>query len=288
VDHAGNRIPPLTDHLTDLHLHSTASDGARSPAEVVQQAARVGLTTIALTDHDTVGGYTAAVTAAAALGVRVMSGTELSVRVPWGEMHLLAYGFDPTDHALLAFMARATGHRRDRGQAMAAALGRLGVPVTFDDIEAQAIGAPIGRPHVARALIEKRVVASLDEAFDRFLGRGRPAYVPKALPSVEEATSAIRAAHGISSAAHLKDRGTRQSLGALKAQGLDAVEVRHPSHGPVTRKEIERLALDLDLLRTGGSDWHGQTAVGPAHGTIGAERVPDAWVHAIDQAVQAR
>src|SRR5262249_42677114 len=158
-----------------------------------------------------------------------------------------------TDAALLDFMARATTKRRDRGRAMAAALARLGVLVTFDDIEAQAAGAPIGRPHVARALIDKRVVATLDEAFDRFLGRGRPAYVAKALPSVEEATGAIRTARGISSAAHLKDRGTREVLGVLKAQGVDAVEVCHPSHGPVTRKEIERLAVELGLLRTGGS-----------------------------------
>jgi predicted metal-dependent phosphoesterase TrpH len=241
-----------------------------------------------LTDHDTVGGYAAAVAAARPLGVRVLSGTELSVRVPWGEMHLLGYGFDPTDEALLAFMARATVHRRDRGHAMAAALGRLGVPVTFDDIEAQATGAPIGRPHVARALIEKRVVGTLDEAFDRFLGRGRPAYVPKALPSVEEATSAIRAARGISSAAHLKDRGSREALSALKGQGVDAVEVCHPSHGPATRRDIERFAVELGLLRTGGSDWHGQTVVGPSHGALGAERIPDEWVRAIDQAIEAR
>jgi hypothetical protein len=241
-----------------------------------------------LTDHDTVGGYAEAVATAAPLGVRVMPGAELSVRVPWGEMHLLGYGFDPADAALLAFMGRATGDRRERGRAMAAALGRLGVPVTFDDIEAQATGAPIGRPHVARALVEKRVVGTLDEAFDRFLGRGRPAYVPKSLPAVEEATSAIRAAHGISSAAHLKDRGTKDALRALKAQGVDGVEVCHPSHGPVTRRELERVAVELELLRTGGSDWHGQAAIGPSHGALGAERIPGEWVRAIDRVIQSR
>ncbi len=288
MDDAGNRLPPLTDLATDLHLHSTASDGALSPSEVVRHAAHAGLRAIALTDHDTIAGFSEAVGAAEPLGLRIISGTELSVKVSWGEMHLLAYGFDPQDAPLLAFMARATSLRRERGQSMAAALARFDVPVSFDDIQAQATGAPIGRPHVARALIAKKVVSSIDEAFDRFLGRGRPAYVPKVLPSVDDATATIRAAGGISSAAHLRDRGTRTALQELKGRGLDAVEVRHPSHSPSTRKEIERLAGELGLLRTGGSDWHGEGAVGPSHGTIGAERVPDQWVVAIDEAVRAR
>jgi predicted metal-dependent phosphoesterase TrpH len=203
-------------------------------------------------------------------------------------MHLLAYGFDPTDEPLLAFLRRASELRRDRGQTIVAALTKLGVSIGFDDVLTQAAGAPIGRPHVARALIARRVVGSLDEAFDRFLGRGRPAYVPKALPSVPDATALVRAAGGICSAAHLKDRATREALVALKADGVEGIEVRHPSHSPASRAGLERQVRGLGLVPTGGSDWHGESAVGPSHGMIGAERIPLEWVAGIDAAVAAR
>jgi predicted metal-dependent phosphoesterase TrpH len=232
-----------------------------------------------------VAGFAAASTAAVPLGLRVMPGTELSVKAPWGEMHLLAYGFDPADQPLLDFLRRATELRRERGRAIVAAVAKLGVPLTFDDVLAEATGAPIGRPHVARALITRRVVTSIDEAFDRFLGRGRPAYVPKTLPTTAGAAEIVHAAGGICSAAHLKDRATREGLLALKRDGVDAIEVRHPSHSPAARPELERLVRSLGLVPTGGSDWHGESAAGPSHGTIGAERIPRDWVAAIDAAV---
>jgi hypothetical protein len=124
-------------------------------------------------------------------------------------------------------------------------------------------------------------VASVGEAFERFLGRGRPAFVPKTLPPFGEVAALVRRIGGVSSAAHLGLRGTREALGRLRADGLDAVEVHHPSHRAPTRRRLDRLAGELGLLRSGGSDWHGADDVSPSHSTIGSEAVPLEWVDAI-------
>jgi len=282
VDLCRTGIPPLN-QTADLHLHSTASDGSLPPAAVVRLGAEAGLAAIALTDHDTVGGIAEARAAGAKLGVKVVAGCEFSVKVEWGEMHLLGYLLPERNPELLATLDRMRAGRADRGMAMVEAIRRIGFPIEVADVERAAAGAPIGRPHVARVLMQQKVVRSFDEAFDRFLGRGRPAYVPKVLPELSEITGLIRRVGGVSSAAHLRDRGSRSLLPSFREQGLDAVEVRHPSQSGPVRAELERAAEIIGLLKTGGSDSHGEAAVSPSHSVVGGERVPMAWVAELER-----
>jgi predicted metal-dependent phosphoesterase TrpH len=268
----------------DLHLHSSASDGAFPPATVIRRAAAAGLSAVALTDHDTLAGVPAAADAGEHLGVRVVSGCEFSVAAPWGEMHVLGYFLPSGSAALEGFLAECRADRERRGRAIVARLHRVGVALGEDDVLAEAEGGAIGRPHVARALVRRGHVSTVGEAFDRFLARGRPAFVDKTLPTFAAVAALVHQVGGVVSAAHLKERGTRTFLLTLRAQGLDAVETRHPSHDPDQRARLTDLALELGLLRTGGSDWHGESIGDEDHGTIGSEQVPLAWLERLEAA----
>ncbi len=262
----------------DLHLHSTASDGSLAPQAVVRRALAAGLSAIALTDHDTVGGIPEAVEAGERLGVRVVAGCEFSAAAPWGEMHVLGY-FLPSDSPLLeAFLERCRADRVRRAQAMVEQLQRLGVCLSFDDVLHESDGGAVGRPHVARAIVRQGGAIDLGDAFDRYLGRGRPAFVEKTLPAFHAITELVHAVGGLVSIAHLKERGSRTFIEQLKGQGLDAVETRHPSHDPDLRARLTDITLKLDLLRTGGSDWHGDPEPGVTYGTIGSQQVPIEWL----------
>ncbi len=229
----------------ELHCHSTASDGIYPPDEVVTRAHAAGVRILALTDHDTLDGLPVALEAGARLGVRVIAGCEFSVQVPWGEMHLLGY-FLPVGHAPLEqFLATTREDRARRGADMAARLQGLGLAVDVADIEAEADGGAIGRPHVARALLKRGQVATVQEAFDRYIGWGRPGFVEKKLPAFRDVAELVHGCGGVVSAAHLKDRGSRSNLTLLKGQGLDAVETRHPSHDPDARARLTDLAQAL-------------------------------------------
>src|SRR5213592_1764853 len=176
---------PITPHI-DLHCHSTASDGECAPAEVARRARQADLTAIALTDHDTTDGVSAAADEGARLGVRVVPGCEFSVKAPWGELHLLGYFLPLGDAALEAFLRETRAARRRRGEQIVAKLQDLGVPIALSDVDAQAKGGAVGRPHVARALVECDACDSTSDAFGRYLGRGRPAYVEKPLPRLSD------------------------------------------------------------------------------------------------------
>lgn len=285
MDGARIGVPPLTlpaQPTVDLHLHSTASDGNLEPGDVVTHAARAGLSAIALTDHDTLGGVAAAEAAGQKLGVRVIGGCEFSCAAPWGEMHVLGYFLPPTSAALDAFLAGCRADRVRRARAMVDKLQRLGIDLTFDDVQHASGGGAMGRPHVARALVSKGVTADVNEAFDRFLGRGRGGFVDKVLPPFRDVAKITHAVGGIVSAAHLKDRASRPLLERFQAEGLDALEVRHPSHSPEVRERLGLLARELGLLPTGGSDWHGDLTGEGQHGTIGSQEVPAAWLDAIE------
>jgi predicted metal-dependent phosphoesterase TrpH len=250
---------------------------------VVARAAAAGLVAIALTDHDTVAGVPAAIAAGERLGVRVVSGCEFSTAAPWGEMHVLGY-FLPTDSPPLeSFLERCRADRLRRARAMVDRLRGLGVVLDLDDVLRQARGGAVGRPHVARAIVLGGGAAGMSEAFDRYIGRGRPAFVEKVLPTFAQVVELVHSVRGIVSLAHLKDRGTRTFLERLKGEGLDAVETRHPSHDPDTRARLTDIALALGLLRTGGSDWHGDPEPGESHGTIGSQEVPAEWLDRLDQ-----
>ena len=266
----------------DLHVHSTASDGSLAPAAVVKRAMGAGLRAIALTDHDSLGGLPEALAAGERFGVRVIGGCEFSAAAPWGEMHVLGY-FLPSDSAELdAFLERCRADRVRRARAMVEQLQRLGVELSFEHVLHESGGGAVGRPHVARAIVRHGGAIDPNDAFDRFLGRGRPAFVEKTLPAFRAITDLVHQAGGLVSVAHLKERGTRAFIERLKGEGLDAVETRHPSHDPDLRARLTDIALKLGLLRTGGSDWHGDPEPGVTHGTIGSQAVPREWLDRLD------
>ncbi len=267
----------------DLHLHSTASDGAHEPADVVRRAAALGLAAVALTDHDTLDGLPAALAAGQAAGIRVIGGCEFSVAAPWGELHVLGYFLQPGATALEAWLARVRADRARRGTEIVERLRELGLAVTLDDLLEEARGGAIGRPHVARALVRRGLVRDQQAAFDRYLGWGRPGFVAKRLPSFREVADLVHAAGGVVSAAHLKERGTRAALAALHQEGLDAVEVRHPTHDPDVRARLAGLARELDLAPTGGSDWHGDEDDMDPSARLGGQRVPLAWLEDLER-----
>lgn len=264
-------------------MHSTASDGAVTPGEVVRQAGARRLAAIALTDHDTVAGLAEAIAVGEAVGVRVIAGCEFSVAARWGEMHLLAY-FLPLGHLELeAFLRDQRSKRAVRAREIVARLNRAGVELTEAEVLRQAESAAVGRPHVARTLIARGVVPSLEDAFTRYIGSGRPAFVPKQLPPVGEVADLVRQVGGVSSAAHLGDRATRATLKELKEAGVTGVEVLHPAHDAPTTARIRELARRLDLLPTGGSDWHGDAAGASQRAPLGALNVPAAWLTAMER-----
>ncbi len=263
-------------------MHSTASDGSLPPEQVIALAASAGLAAVALTDHDTVSGVPAAVAAGSRLGIRVVSGCEFSVLAPWGEMHVLGYFLPEGSPELDEFLARCRADRNRRGMEMVRLLRQLGVAIDEEAVLAESAGGALGRPHVARALRKAGVVRTLDEAFDRYLGRGRPAFVDKVLPTFSSVAALVHRLGGVVSAAHLKDRGNRTTLVRLRADGLDAVETRHPSHDADTRTRLTDLVLALGLGRSGGSDWHGDAADGWNHGALGSQEVPLEWLDQLE------
>ena len=270
--------------FVDLHAHSTASDGSRSPTELVAAAKAGGLAAIAVTDHDTMDGVDEAIAAGRTAGVRVVPGVELSATDGEREVHLLGLHVrhaDALDDALRTFRER----RQSRALEIVAKLNQLGIPVTFDDVIARAGNAAIGRPHLARVLIEGGWARDSRDAFDRYLGAGRPAYVPKHRLSVADAVALVHAGGGLAVLAHPGGEGRREVIERYAALGLDGVEVRHPGHNAEDIRRLAALAAFFDLVPSGGSDWHGASE-GPR--VLGVMRVPIAWLEAQDARVDSR
>lgn len=267
----------------DLHCHSTASDGEYPPAEVAHRAKAAGLAAIALTDHDTTAGVPEATRAAGPLSVRIVPGCEFSVKAPWGELHLLAYFLPTEDTRLEAFLAGTRSARRRRAEQIVGHLRRLGVEIEVDDVERVAAGGALGRPHVARVLVERGVSMDMNDAFGTYLGRGRPAYVEKPLPTLEQVTNLVHAVGGIVVAAHLGDHGSEGQIRQFQEQGLDGLEVRHPSHSPATERRLTAVAQRLGLAISGGSDWHGDADFGDSHAPLGGMDVPFEWLERLEE-----
>jgi predicted metal-dependent phosphoesterase TrpH len=270
--------------FVDLHSHSTASDGSKSPSAVVAAAKNAGLTAIALTDHDTMAGVAEATAAGERVGIRIVPGVELSAVDDDREVHLLGLHIH-RPHVLDDALRTFREARETRARRIVEKLNAIGVAISFDDVLARAGDAAIGRPHVARALIDGAWARDSRDAFDRYLGAGRPAYVPKHKLSVSDAIALIHAGGGIAILAHPGAEGRRDALERYAALGLDGVEVRHPGHTAEDMNRLGALAGFLGLVPSGGSDWHG-AADGPR--VLGVMRVPAAWLERQDERVEAR
>ena len=263
----------------DLHLHSAASDGTDAPAELVRKAKALGLSAIALTDHDTLRGLPEARIAAHDLGLELVPGCELSTATPYGEMHLLAFWPDETPEAEAALEGQVKNRQR-RNLKILARLTELGISITEDEIAAEAGGKIIGRPHIAAALLRRGVVRNRPEAFARFLGKDGAAYVPRELLSPREGLALLRSLGAVTAVAHpLLLRAPlawlRQCLGELAVAGLDALEAYHSEHSAVQVRQIVDMAATHALLLCGGSDYHGQNKPDVAMGAgRGGLRVP--------------
>jgi 3',5'-nucleoside bisphosphate phosphatase len=260
----------------DLHTHSSVSDGTEPPAVVIRRGAEAGLDVIALTDHDTVAGQREA---AGALppGMVLLPGAELSCRLEGHSVHLLAYLFDPEHDELAGEMAEIRESRLFRARAMVDKLAGLGVPVTWEQVSEIAGGGVVGRPHVARAMIDAGVVASIDEAFTpEWIGPGGPAYVSRYALDPARAIRLVSAAGGVTVLAHPRGAGRGWQIPAdviaeLARAGLTGIEINHPQHDERERGRLGELARTLRLIPSGGSDDHGALT---GH-RIGSETAPD-------------
>jgi predicted metal-dependent phosphoesterase TrpH len=267
--------------FVDLHSHSTASDGTVAPEEVIEAALRCGLTALALTDHDTIEGIPTARAAGARVGVRVISGVELSAFHEGHEVHLLALHLTHLE-GLQRRLTELRTMRYNRAQAIVEKLNTLGVPLTLDEVLLQSNGGAVGRPHVARALIARGVVQDFRDAFTKYLGNAGTAFVPKEHFSIEDAIAIAHEAGALAIWAHPGDGGRRDRLEPLVAAGLDGLEIRHPSHSGEDVKRLQALADFFNLVPSGGSDWHGAPD-GPRR--LGIMNVPVEWLERQDERV---
>ena len=264
--------------FVDLHTHSTASDGTLPPEQVIEAAERCGLKALALTDHDTIAGIPGARAAGERLGIRVITGVELSAFHDEHEVHMLALHLSHLEN-LEKRLLELRAQRLTRGEKIVDKLNTLGIPITLDEVLLQAKGGAVGRPHVARALIARGVVHDFRDAFMRYLGGNGSAFVPKEKLSIVDAIDIAHEAGALAIWAHPGDLGRRERLEPLVAAGLDGIEIRHPGHSGEDMKRLQALADFFGLVPSGGSDWHGAVE-GPRQ--LGMMKVPTEWLERQD------
>jgi predicted metal-dependent phosphoesterase TrpH len=270
----------------DLHAHTTCSDGQLTPQQLVAEALAADLQVLAITDHDSLDGIAAAADAAAGTGLEVVPGIEISCQAAGREVHLLGLFVDPGDAALNRLTLSQRESRRERATVIVERLRQRGESLTIEDIDLQAAGGPIGRPHVARAMLAAGIVIDMQSAFDRYLGIGRACFVPKRLPTAQDAIVLVREAGGVSVLAHPGSSRVRQAvITDLANAGLDGVEIRHPKHSRQREEILLALSRRLGLLPSGGSDFHGP---GRQAARLGQYRVPVSWSENLRQRAHER
>jgi hypothetical protein len=254
--------------FADLHLHTNFSDGTYAPEEVVALAVKHSLAAIALTDHDTVEGCERAARGCAAAGIEFITGAELTAEQDGNELHVLGYFVDTKNDRLLSEIAKFQAVRQERIREMVARLNRLDIPLSADAVFALANCRSPGRPHVARALVNAGLVGSLDEAFERYLKKNRPAWVPKHKMSALIAIELVHQAGGLAVMAHPGLNRTDGVIPSLVEAGLDGIECFHTKHSAAMSEHYLELAEKFSLLVTGGSDCHGLSKGRPLIGTV--------------------
>jgi predicted metal-dependent phosphoesterase TrpH len=275
-----------------LHTHSAASDGSLRPAELVRLADQVGLTALALTDHDTVDGIPEAMAEADGARARFVPGVELSARLEGGTLHLVGLFIDHEHPGLREGLDRVRAMRRERNPRIAEALERIGLPVSLDEAAEVAGGDIVSRVHFAQVMTRKGYVRDTDEAFARFLAKGGPADIPKRRLEPGECIRLIRAAGGVAVLAHpnqTRRQGAelRRLVDDLAGAGLSGMEVRCSGLPPSTAAWLSRLAAELGLLPSGGSDFHGRAKPGIRLGRgPGRLHVPDSFLGPLERAAE--
>ncbi|MGC4105444.1 MAG: PHP domain-containing protein [Thermomicrobiales bacterium] len=260
----------------DLHTHTTASDGLLAPAALVSQARAQGLSVLGITDHDTIDGLPEAMSAAEETGITLVPGVELSTSIRGNEVHILGYFVDPTDAVFLAKLADLAQSRIQRIERMVERLNELGYPIALEPLLAQAESGTIGRPHIARALIEIGAVRSVSEAFDTLLTPGKPGFIPRDRFTPEDAIAMILANGAFPVLAHPFTTGAvEETLDRLQAAGLRGMEVFYGEYDAIQHAELLAIAERRGLTPTGGSDYHGPNF--KEGRDLGSAPVPD-WV----------
>ena len=262
--------------MVDLHLHTTASDGRLSPHDLVTRAAAAGLTVISVTDHDTTAGLADARRTARRLGVRFVEGIEITAVENARDVHVLGYFFDPEDPGLATFLDGQRRDRQRRVREMGARLAGLGCPIDVDALLENAArhgGRSVGRPLLADALVAAGYALDRDDAFERLLANGRPAFVPRRGATVAGIVEIIKRAGGIASLAHPALTCVDDAIPRFAAAGLGAIEVRHIDHDRAAEKRYRRMAASLGVAVSGGSDYHADPARDAELGTTTLPRV---------------
>ncbi len=259
--------------MIDLHSHTTASDGQYPPHEQVALAAKAGVTVLAVTDHDTVASLPACEVAAKAKNMRLVPGIEISCIHHRREVHILGHFIDPAAPKLAAYALQLVDERGKRMELMVKRLVAQGVPVTMEQVRELAGDATLTRPHLARVLVELRVCSSMKEAFDRFLGDGRSAWVQRFELPVDAAITLIHGAGGTATIAHPgSSRVNRLEVETMAKAGLDGIEVIHKDHPPSQRELFAKWAKEFGLICTAGSDFHGEKVAPDRHfGSVGMD-----------------
>ncbi|MBY0496285.1 MAG: PHP domain-containing protein [Cyanobacteria bacterium] len=260
--------------MIDLHMHTTASDGRLTPAELVDRAAAAGLKTISVTDHDTIAALAEVRAAAEKKGIRLVEGIEITAIDHGRDVHMLGYFFDPASAPLTALLMSQRALRVMRVREIANTLAKLNMPIDVEGVLVAAAARPgssIGRPQIAREMLRAGHVQSVQEAFDKWLTAGKPAYVPRTGPSPAEVVECIHHAGGVASMAHPGVTRRDELIAPLVARGLDAIEVYHSDHTPDDVTAYRGLAVRLGVLITGGSDFHGEEDPTSAKATGGKQ-----------------
>jgi len=256
--------------FVDLHMHTNCSDGVCTPAEILEKVRSANLSAFAITDHDTINGYAAVQNMLSESDPQLICGVELSSSYNESDLHILAYGFDPDYIQLTDALTRFQEARNERGQKMVEKLNQLGVKISYQDVEKIAGPGVIGRPHVATAIFDSGAVSRYNEAFEKFIGVGGPAYVAKANFTPREAIELIHAAGGAAVLAHPAVGDAHRHISMLVGLGLDGLEVFHPEHSSEDVKKFKKVAQEFGLSITGGSDYHGREG---RNNNIGSQRV---------------
>lgn len=274
--------------MIDLHLHTTASDGRLSPAQLVARASAAGLTTISVTDHDTVAALAEVTEVAKGVNMRVVAGIEITAVDDGRDVHMLGYFFDPESAPLARVLQQQRALRVSRAREIGAKLAALGMVVDVESVLLAAAARPgssVGRPQVARELVRAGYVTSVQDAFDRWLATGRPAFIPRTGPSPAAIVDAIHEAGGIASMAHPGVTKRDELIGPLVDSGMDAIEVYHSDHTPEDHNHYQVIAHRYGVLVTGGSDFHGEDT---RRNAIGVVTLPAAAFDALREAHERR